>query len=99
MYTHTAPANADQLRIRIARVKERELDWIDDFDKRAKVVDGLHRVQEGGVVTRQIAFVTQGCMLYVDRGVRRLGSHYEAFHVSSPGAAREREIMLFSACV
>ena len=24
---------------------------------------------------------------------------YEAFHVSSPGAAREREIMLFSACV
>ena len=26
-------------------------------------------------------------------------SIYEAFHVSSPGAAREREIMLFSACV
>ena len=24
---------------------------------------------------------------------------YKAFHVSSPGAAREREIMLFSACV
>ena len=26
-------------------------------------------------------------------------SQYEVFHVSSPGAAREREIMLFSACV
>ena len=28
-----------------------------------------------------------------------LQTAYEAFHVSSPGAAREREIMLFSACV
>ena len=28
-----------------------------------------------------------------------MGTEYEAFHVSSPGAAREREIMLFSACV
>ena len=46
-----------------------------------------------GVFELQILFITfrraWTCVAWI----------YEAFHVSSPGAAREREIMLFSACV